>query len=103
MRPISYPTTLPANAAAVRATRAKARLSSALPGTIEIFSPAMNRPMATRRVSPGRNGKKSPHSTKMIARLIQKNAVPNWSSSQFGSIHWMPKRSGINRVVGLTA
>ena len=63
----------------------------------------MNRPIATSRVSPGRNGKNSPHSTKMMARLTQKNAVPNCSSSQFGSIHWMPKSSGINSVVGLTA
>ena len=85
-------------------TSANSRLTNGPPGMIEIFSPEMNRPMATRRVSPGRNGKNSPHSTKMMARLIQKNAVPNWSSSQSGSIHWMPKSIGDSRVDGqLTA
>ena len=39
--------------------------------------PAMNSPSANSRVSPGRNGKNSPHSTKTIARLTQRNAPPN--------------------------
>ena len=46
------------------------------------------------RVSPGRNGKNSPHSTKMMARLIQRSAAPNWSSSHSGSIQLMPSSRG---------
>ena len=38
----------------------------------------------------------------MIARLTQKNAVPNWSSSQLGSIHVMPNSIGASKVVRLT-
>ncbi len=41
---------------------------------------AMKMPRESSRVSPGRNGKNNPHSTKTIARLIQRNAAPNLSS-----------------------
>ena len=53
---------------------------------VEPCREAMKSPSAKSRVSPGRNGKNSPHSTKTMTRLIQKSAVPNWSSSQLGSI-----------------
>jgi hypothetical protein len=36
----------------------------------------MKMPIAKSRESPGRMGKKSPHSTNTIAREIQKKAVP---------------------------
>ena len=41
---------------------------------------AMKMPSESSRVSPGRKGKNSPHSTKTITRLIQRNAVPKRSS-----------------------
>ena len=37
--------------------------------------PAMNSPTANSRVSPGRNGKSSPHSMNTMTRLIQKNSA----------------------------
>ena len=54
-------------------TSATIRLTTSPPGTIEMSPRAMNRPTANSRVSPGRNGKNSPHSTTMISRLTQKN------------------------------
>ena len=54
----------------------------------------MKSPSPKSRVSPGRNGKSSPHSTKTMPRLIQNSALPNWSSSQLGSIQLMPRRKG---------
>ncbi len=54
----------------------------------------MNRPRANSRVSPGRNGKNSPHSTKMITMLTQRKASPNSLSSQSGSSHLIPKSMG---------
>ena len=57
-----------------------------------------NRPMANSRVSPGRNGKNSPHSMTMITRQTQKNEEPNWSSNQLGSIHLIPNNSGYRPV-----
>src|ERR1700712_2317646 len=63
-------------------------------------SVAMKRPIAKSRVSPGRNGKNSPHSTKTIRTLAQKNQGPNQSSSCWGSIQPMPSSMGCpNRTV----
>ena len=57
-------------------------------------SVAMNTPSESSRVSPGRNGKNSPHSTKMMARLIHRSSVPNWASRYSGSIQFMPSSKG---------
>ena len=54
----------------------------------------MKSPIANSRVSPGRNGKNNPHSTKMMTRLSQKSSLPKRSRSQFGSIQSMPSRKG---------
>ena len=63
----------------------------------------MNSPSAKSRVSPGRNGKNSPHSMKMMTMLIQKNWVPKRSSSQLGSIQSMPSRCGTTTADQVTA
>ena len=52
------------------------------PGKTSTCPVAKKSPSAKSRVSPGRNGKKSPHSTKMITRLSQNSAPPKCSSSQ---------------------
>ena len=57
--------------------------------------PAMNRPRAKSRVSPGRNGKNSPHSMKTMTRLSQIRLEPNSARSQSGSIHLMPNNIGV--------
>src|SRR5690242_17168217 len=54
----------------------------------------MNSPSAKSSVSPGRNGKNSPHSTKTMSSAIQMNDEPYSCCSHSGSSHLMPRRSG---------
>src|SRR3954465_12828847 len=54
----------------------------------------MNSPSANSRVSPGRNGKNNPHSTKTMTMLIHRNAPPNSLSSHSGSSHLIPNSRG---------
>ena len=62
------------------------------------WSVARNRPKANSSVSPGKNGKSSPHSMKMMTRLTHTNSVWKWSSNQLGSIQGIP-RSWVYRPV----
>src|SRR5699024_9899782 len=79
-RPITQPATFPANATVERMRQASHRGMLMWPWW-------MNSPIANRSESPGRIGKKSPHSTKTMATLTQKNAVPNVLRRYSGSIH----------------
>ena len=83
----------------MKSSSATSRSTAGGPGTTSIFSPAMNSPIANSRVSPGRNGKNSPHSTKMMARLSQNSWSPKLSSNQLGSIQSMPSSIGWSRAV----
>jgi hypothetical protein len=67
---------LPAKAASTIRTIAIVSSVATPPGNRSICSVAMNSPMLNSRVSPGRNGNSSPHSTNSTARLIQKSASP---------------------------
>ena len=58
--------------------------------------PAMNRPSANSRVSPGRNGKNSPHSTKTITRLTQMKAPPNSLEQPLGVEPLDPEQHGLH-------
>ena len=60
----------------------------------------MNSPTANSRVSPGRIGKNSPHSMKMISMHTHRNHGPNWSSSQLGSIQLIPNSKGCRVLTG---
>ena len=72
------------------------------PGNRSSWPVAMKRPSANSRVSPGRIGKNSPHSTKTMTRLIQNSSVPKRSSSQLGSIQSMPSSTvDVTRPDGL--
>ncbi len=62
------------------------------------WSVARNSPNENSSVSPGRNGNSSPHSMKMMTRLIHTNSVWKWSSSQLGSIQGMPRSMGCRPV-----
>ena len=63
----------------------------------------MNRPSAKSNVSPGRNGKNSPHSTKTMTRLTQMNAPPNSFSRHSGSSQLMPNSIGCTTSGQVTA
>ena len=67
-----------------------------MPSTVKpvVLLPAMNSPSANSNVSPGRNGKKRPHSTKTMASEIQMNAAPYSCCSHSGSSHSIPNSMG---------